>query len=79
LLVGHERRTAVHRAVTYYVAALSPVRADPARFGDECRDSKVDAVYKFAPNGKVVTRGLASHNGPDVPVRGPDRPGSSWS
>ena len=29
--------------------------ADPARFGDECRDSKVDAVYKFAPDGKVVT------------------------
>src|SRR5919106_824778 len=29
--------------------------ADPARFGDECRDSKVDAVYKFSPDGKVVT------------------------
>jgi DNA-binding beta-propeller fold protein YncE len=29
--------------------------ADPARFGDECRDSKVDAVYKFGPDGKVVT------------------------
>ncbi|MBI3050518.1 MAG: 6-bladed beta-propeller [Acidobacteria bacterium] len=29
--------------------------ADPARFGDECRDSKVDAVYKFAPDGTVVT------------------------
>ena len=22
--------------------------ADPARFGDECRDSKADAVYKFS-------------------------------
>ena len=29
--------------------------ADPARFGDECRDSKTDAVYKFSPDGKVVT------------------------
>ena len=29
--------------------------ADPARFGDECRDSKTDAVYKFGPDGKVVT------------------------
>jgi DNA-binding beta-propeller fold protein YncE len=29
--------------------------ADPARFGDECRDSKIDSVYKFAPDGKVVT------------------------
>lgn len=29
--------------------------ADPARFGDECRDSKVDAVYKFSPDGTVVT------------------------
>jgi len=28
--------------------------ADPARFGDECRDSKADAVYKFSPEGKVV-------------------------
>ena len=28
--------------------------ADPARFGDECRDSKTDAVYKFEPDGKVV-------------------------
>lgn len=29
--------------------------ADPARFGDECRDSKMDAVNKFGPDGKVVT------------------------
>jgi DNA-binding beta-propeller fold protein YncE len=29
--------------------------ADPARFGDECRDSKVDTIYKFAPDGTVVT------------------------
>src|SRR5688572_28726791 len=29
--------------------------ADPARFGDECRDSKMDPVYKFGPDGKVVT------------------------
>ena len=29
--------------------------ADPARFGDECRDSKVDPVLKFTPEGKVVT------------------------
>ena len=29
--------------------------ADPARFGDECRDSKADVVYKFGPDGKVVT------------------------
>ena len=29
--------------------------ADPARFGDECRDSKTDSVYKFTPEGKVVT------------------------
>ena len=29
--------------------------ADPARFGDECRDSKTDSVYKFSPDGKVVT------------------------
>ena len=29
--------------------------ADPARFGDECRDSKIDSVYKFGPDGKVVT------------------------
>lgn len=28
--------------------------ADPARFGDECRDSKVDSVYKFSPDGNVV-------------------------
>ncbi|MBI4888858.1 MAG: hypothetical protein HY824_17295 [Acidobacteria bacterium] len=28
--------------------------ADPARFGDECRDSKADTVYKFSPEGKVV-------------------------
>ena len=28
--------------------------ADPARFGDECRDSKMDSVYKFGPDGKVV-------------------------
>src|SRR5687767_7336079 len=29
--------------------------ADPARFGDECRDSKADVVYKFSPEGQVVT------------------------
>jgi len=29
--------------------------ADPARFGDECRDSKADVIYKFAPDGTVVT------------------------
>jgi DNA-binding beta-propeller fold protein YncE len=29
--------------------------ADPARFGDECRDSKMNTVYKFAPGGSVVT------------------------
>jgi hypothetical protein len=29
--------------------------ADPKRFGDECRDSKIDSVYKFGPDGKVVT------------------------
>src|SRR6188474_1504122 len=29
--------------------------ADQARFGDECRDSKTDSVYKFSPDGKVVT------------------------
>src|SRR6188508_1691693 len=28
--------------------------ADQARFGDECRDSKTDSVYKFSPDGKVV-------------------------
>src|ERR1700741_3525518 len=28
--------------------------ADPARFGDECRDSKADSVLKFSPEGKVV-------------------------
>ena len=28
--------------------------ADPKRFGDECRDSKADPVYKFGPDGKVV-------------------------
>jgi DNA-binding beta-propeller fold protein YncE len=28
--------------------------ADPARFGDECRDSKMDSVYRFGPDGKVV-------------------------
>ena len=27
---------------------------DPARFGDECRDSKVDTIFKFSPEGKVV-------------------------
>jgi DNA-binding beta-propeller fold protein YncE len=27
---------------------------DPARFGDECRDSKSDPVIKFGPDGKVV-------------------------
>ena len=27
---------------------------DQARFGDECRDSKTDSVYKFGPDGKVV-------------------------
>lgn len=29
--------------------------ADPARFGDECRDSKADVIYKFAPDGTVVS------------------------
>ena len=29
--------------------------ADPARFGDECRDSRMDPVYRFGPDGKVVT------------------------
>ena len=29
--------------------------ADPARFGDECRDSKADTVYKFSPEGRLVT------------------------
>jgi DNA-binding beta-propeller fold protein YncE len=28
--------------------------ADPSRFGDECRDSTADAVFKFGPDGKVV-------------------------
>ena len=28
--------------------------ADPARFGDECRDSKADVVYRFSPEGAVV-------------------------
>ena len=28
---------------------------DPSRFGDECRDSKADTVYRFSPEGKVVT------------------------
>jgi DNA-binding beta-propeller fold protein YncE len=27
---------------------------DPARFGDECRDSKTDPILKFGPDGKVV-------------------------
>jgi len=27
---------------------------DPARFGDECRDSKADPILKFGPDGKVV-------------------------
>jgi len=27
---------------------------DPARFGDECRDSKTDPILRFAPDGKVV-------------------------
>lgn len=27
---------------------------DPARFGDECRDSKTDPVLKFSPEGRVV-------------------------
>src|SRR5262245_39212638 len=27
---------------------------DPARFGDECRDSKADPVMQFSPEGKVV-------------------------
>jgi hypothetical protein len=27
---------------------------DPARFGDECRDSKADPVLQFGPDGKVV-------------------------
>jgi DNA-binding beta-propeller fold protein YncE len=27
---------------------------DPARFGDECRDSKSDSILEFSPEGKVV-------------------------
>jgi len=27
---------------------------DPARFGDECRDSKADPILQFSPEGKVV-------------------------
>jgi len=27
---------------------------DPARFGDECRDSKTDPILEFGPDGKVV-------------------------
>jgi sugar lactone lactonase YvrE len=27
---------------------------DPARFGDECRDSKTDPVIRFGPDGKAV-------------------------
>jgi sugar lactone lactonase YvrE len=27
---------------------------DRARFGDECRDSKADSVFRFSPDGKVV-------------------------
>ena len=27
---------------------------DPARFGDECRDSRTDPIIKFGPDGKVV-------------------------
>jgi sugar lactone lactonase YvrE len=27
---------------------------DPARFGDECRDSKTDPILQFSPDGKVV-------------------------
>src|SRR5438093_1713960 len=27
---------------------------DPARFGDECRDSKTDSILEFSPEGKVV-------------------------
>src|SRR5262245_57270324 len=27
---------------------------DPARFGDECRDSKTDSVLQFSPEGKVL-------------------------
>src|SRR5436189_1841964 len=27
---------------------------DPARFGDECRDSKTDPIIQFSPDGKVV-------------------------
>ncbi len=34
------------------------IRCEPlqeaARFGDECRDSKMDSVYKFAPDGTVA-------------------------
>jgi DNA-binding beta-propeller fold protein YncE len=28
--------------------------ADPARFGDECRDSKMDPIIRFGPDGKVT-------------------------
>jgi DNA-binding beta-propeller fold protein YncE len=27
---------------------------DPARFGDECRDSKADPILQFSPDGKMV-------------------------
>ena len=27
---------------------------DPARFGDECRDSKTDPILRFGPDGRVV-------------------------
>src|SRR5882762_4903733 len=30
---------------------------DPARFGDECRDSKTDPIVEFGPDGKGVKRG----------------------
>ncbi len=27
---------------------------DPTRFGDECRDSKIDPILKFSPEGRVI-------------------------
>ena len=47
--------------------------ADPARFGDECRDSKMDPVYKFGPDGKVVTSFGGGHV--HLAARARDRPG----
>src|SRR3989442_11200330 len=50
---------------------------DPARFGDECRDSKTDPIIKFSPEGRVVKSfggGMFSWpHGLDV-----DRDGNVW-